>query len=561
MVPTRPSARSAGSARLVLLLGLGALTGVLVGLPGCSGESKVGVYNAAPTVSIQSPPDGTNVNEGDMVELVGLVTDDQTAGPDLLIEWSSDIDGVLTDSAPADGGGQTKYSTSSLSVGNHAITLAATDAQGSRAEYSIGITVIDVPDAPTINIVHPGSGESGKESTDFTFAAQVADLQDTPDLLSVEFKSDVDGVFCNPLPDALGVAECIHQLTAGDHNLTFSVTDTSGLTTSANYFFTVISGNAIDNDGDGYTEDQGDCNDGDASVNPIATEYCNGRDDNCNGLIDEGTQCYDDDGDGQTELNGDCDDTDPTTYTGATEVCDSKDNNCNGTVDENTECYDDDGDGYTEIAGDCNDASAVSYPGAPELEDGLDNDCDGIVDEGTNAYDDDGDGYSENDGDCNDGDASINPSETEVCDGYDNNCDGSTDPENSSGCFTYYYDYDGDAYGSSSVAGKCLCSPSGYYSSATNTDCYDYNSSANPASTSWSTSQRGDGSYDYNCDGSQSHYYTGTSSCSWYCVSWSSGWDGSEASCGANGTWDDGCDYAWYGSCTSTGYGLTQACH
>ena len=42
----------------------------------------------------------------------------------------------------------------------------------------------------------------------------------------------------------------------------------------------------------------------------------------------------DDDNDGYTEVQGDCDDNDPTVYPGAIELCDNKDNNCKGLVDD-----------------------------------------------------------------------------------------------------------------------------------------------------------------------------------------------------------------------------------
>lgn len=42
-----------------------------------------------------------------------------------------------------------------------------------------------------------------------------------------------------------------------------------------------------DDDGDGFTDNQGDCNDTDPAINPDAQEVCDGLDNNCNGQVDE----------------------------------------------------------------------------------------------------------------------------------------------------------------------------------------------------------------------------------------------------------------------------------
>jgi uncharacterized protein (TIGR02145 family) len=113
-------------------------------------------------------------------------------------------------------------------------------------------------------------------------------------------------------------------------------------------------GNQIDNDGDGYTEDGGDCDDSDSEINPAANEVCDNIDNNCNAEIDEGvTNPYyqDVDGDG-FGLNG---------------------------IDPVMTCSPP--DGYVSNNQDCDDTDSAIYPGAPELSDGIDNDCDGQIDE------------------------------------------------------------------------------------------------------------------------------------------------------------------------------------
>ena len=171
-----------------------------------------------------------------------------------------------------------------------------------------------------------------------------------------------------------------------------------------------------DADGDGWSECDGDCDDGNAAVHPFATEICNdGVDQNCDGVTDEWT---DNDGDGFSTCTGDCDDNNPDNRPGNAEVCDYTDNDCDGAVDE---LPDMDGDGYSECD-DCDDTDDTINPGAEEICNGVDDDCNAYTDE---TWDLDADGYSLCDGDCNDDEAAVNPGAAEDCDGIaDNNCDG-----------------------------------------------------------------------------------------------------------------------------------------
>jgi hypothetical protein len=92
----------------------------------------------------------------------------------------------------------------------------------------------------------------------------------------------------------------------------------------------------LDADGDGYQSglEGPDCNDADATVYPGATETTNGRDDDCDGIADDGTDTVDDDGDGFSESTGDCDDTQATTFPGAPEIANNRDDDCDLVTDE-----------------------------------------------------------------------------------------------------------------------------------------------------------------------------------------------------------------------------------
>lgn len=84
-------------------------------------------------------------------------------------------------------------------------------------------------------------------------------------------------------------------------------------------------------------------------------------------------------------------------------------------------------------------------------------------------------------------------------------------------CVLWYQDSDGDGFGNSaaSILGCANKKPTGYV--ADKTDCYDNNPNAKPGQTQWFTANRGDGSFDYNCDATQEQYYKVVSSACTYC--------------------------------------------
>jgi len=103
-----------------------------------------------------------------------------------------------------------------------------------------------------------------------------------------------------------------------------------------------------DNDGDGFTPQLGDCDDTDDTVYPGAPELEDGKDNNCNGQFDDDLPTVDDDSDGYSNVEGDCDDDEPLVNPGCVEVNvrldehgqlvpEGVDNDCDGLIDEGTQ--------------------------------------------------------------------------------------------------------------------------------------------------------------------------------------------------------------------------------
>ncbi len=206
----------------------------------CGGDKGVVTYNDEPAVSILEPIDSLVVDEGEPIYFSGVVADDRPVD-ELLVEWTSSIDGILPDLDPPEPDGYVDFSTASLSEGVHVITLRATDADGAQGEDEVAIEVLDVPDLPSITVEHPQKGELGLEDSPFIFMATVDDEQDTPEDLLVDLVATPGGLVCELSVDGSGTASCAAVLPIGAYVLTFTATDTEGNEAEAIATYQVVS--------------------------------------------------------------------------------------------------------------------------------------------------------------------------------------------------------------------------------------------------------------------------------------------------------------------------------
>ncbi len=127
---------------------------------GATGSASITVIitpkpNTPPTATITAPASGTSVVQGTSVSFAGTGSDvEDGALTGASLTWTSNLGGAI--------GTGTSFSTTTLAVGTHTITLTAQDSQGATGTASITVIVTQPSGTPTVASFTTTCGFQGK---------------------------------------------------------------------------------------------------------------------------------------------------------------------------------------------------------------------------------------------------------------------------------------------------------------------------------------------------------------------------------------------------------------
>lgn len=183
--------------------------------------------NRPPTVTITAPANNTTLFGGTSLTFTGSGSDPEDGTlSGLSLAWTSNRDGALGTGA--------SLTTTTLTTGDHTITLVGTDSGGNTGTSSIAVHVLAPNQPPSVTITAPANNTQVTAGTSVTFSALANDPEDgTLSGSAVRWTSSLDGTLGS------GTSFTTSGLTSGTHTISVTATDSGGRSASASISLTV----------------------------------------------------------------------------------------------------------------------------------------------------------------------------------------------------------------------------------------------------------------------------------------------------------------------------------
>ncbi len=239
----------------------------------------------APSIVIVSPDPGEQIGASTLISMLATVTDDTDPPESLIVEVLDDPDGVLYTGYPA-ATGTLEVPFTAHTLGLHTLYVTALDSEGKKGVASVIYEAIQ-DHVPLVNIKSPNDGDWFDTVDTITFRGNVSDDTTAKEQIAIQWTSDLQGALSYAPPDSNGDTTFAGPLLGGSHVVTLTATDLDGNIGRDTLVVNIDDPLARDDDGDGYTEYAGDCDDADDTLSPGEIDICDGIDQDCDGYIND----------------------------------------------------------------------------------------------------------------------------------------------------------------------------------------------------------------------------------------------------------------------------------
>ena len=184
------------------------------------------ISKAEPTIHWISPLEGTFFDTRQKIPFVVQYYDQEDLPSDLVVEWRSNLDGVLDMEGEITSNG-TFYGATNLTEGEHLIQIVVTDTDGNQVETQ-QVVVVDAPNiAPNCQIISPSNHQAFAIDQAMVVDVFLEDPDgDSP--LRMQWLSNHDGILEDVMTEENEVTTTLPILSQDTHLLTLLVEDEKG---------------------------------------------------------------------------------------------------------------------------------------------------------------------------------------------------------------------------------------------------------------------------------------------------------------------------------------------